>query len=561
MILSLAQTSDASITISDPVALLSMHRKKLTALRLESGYNEANFRTYIYQPLLQCARYVHAIPASRAENHREPGGLLRFSLETAFLAFRRADGKLFPAFSDEGVSSRDVDLTWRYSAFVAGLCLSLGRAAAGVRVRSLNGQEGWNPYAGGLIEWAQEKNLNEYVIEWRNGQDARSPTLTSTWFAAKMLDKSVLEKLYVGQGQIVDALLDVVMGRADSTLSELIRESVNSVIDQDLSASRQSDGLPTTGIRVEHRVLDAIRGLIRDKWTTNTSGSRIWVTEAGVFINWKPAVNDIVVRLRADGITGVPNNPDTVAELLIEKSILMVNKHTTTLPHYFRVVVHAPHIPKHPMDCVRVTKPILLGLQLDAVSPVAVEVVGQPRNEEGTDGVQQAELDLDSASPPSSPPKLVETGKDGPNTEDSTNTKKRALSQSLVGSGALSEKSQVVQSQPTGKLSTEESQPSPLHRYGEVGKVLEALARGGTDAFLPVKEGIALAYPSAIEALCERPKEFLTLCQTQSLLVPEKGGSNRVVRKRRKAEEGLPEQYIVFVPRLAKPLGVMEVAS
>ncbi|MGI9295057.1 MAG: MobH family relaxase [Pseudomonadales bacterium] len=534
-----SQPNEASIAIGDPVELLSRHRKKLTALRLESGYNEAHFRTFVYDPLLECARYVHDIPASRAENHREPGGLLRFSLETAFLAFRRADGKLFPAFAEADISSRDVDLTWRYSAFVAGLCLSLGRAAAVVTVRSQDGREIWNPYAGGLVDWALCKNLDGYVIDWKNRQDARSPTLASIWFAAKLLDKGIMEKLFFGEGQIVEAVLDVVMGRADSALSELVSESVNSVIDQDLSSSRQSDGLPTTGISVEHRILDAIRGLIRDKWTLNSAGSRMWVTEQGVFINWKPAVNDIVVRLRADGVSGIPNDADTVAELLTAKTILSINEHTTTLPHYFRIVVHAPHVPKHPLDCVHLVNPMLLGLQLDAVSRLNIEIVGQPAENIVADDNPQGEFELAASAEESVTPQQLAPSSESP-----------PLRSPKTPDNSTEEPSSSTPA--TADLTA----PTALARYGEVGKVLEALVQDGGMAFLRVNDGIALAYPGGLEPVCERPKEFLSSCRTQSLLVAESGNPDRVVRKRRKTEKELPDQYIVLVPRLAKSLGI-----
>ena len=525
-----SQSSNTTFALEEPNALIDRHRKRVTGLRLESGYNARDFHRFVQEPLWSCAAYVQNLPASRAENHREPGGLFRFCIETAHLSFRRADGKLFhDVYVDEEVPA-SLDNAWRYAALLAGLSIPLGRMASAIRVSSPNGDRHWNPYAGGLYEWATGYGLSEYVLDWRSNQDARSTTGANSWLAARLLGGEVLDRLYDAHPIVIETLIDVLNGRSEHTLSRLVSESVVAVTDQDLANARDGDHLPVTGIRAEHRVLDAIRGLIRDKWTCNTPGSRVWVTSDGVFINWKPAVNDLMVRIRANGSSGGLTDPDSIAELLVEHDILSINPHPTSskvLPHYHRITVQAPHIPKHPMDCVRVANPTLLGLQLGTVSPVDVEVAGQPAAEPE---VADPQPDL-----------LSSVAEEAP---------------SLDKSGAAPEESEPKEEEtdPNPSLTFD---TSPLRRYGTAGEVLIELAQAEQSPFVAIEEGLALAYPAAVADVCDNPAEFLTSCRTQSLLVAANNTRKpTVIRKRSKAQSELPDQYIVLVPRLAAALGL-----
>ena len=526
-----SQSSNTSFVVEEPNALIDRHRKRVTGLRLESGYNARDFHRFVQEPLWLCAAYVQNLPASRAENHRDPGGLFRFCIETAHLSFRRADGKLFhDVYVDEEVPAT-LDSAWRYAALLAGLSIPLGRVASAVRVSSLEGDKHWNPYAGSLHEWATSNGLSEYTLDWRPNQDARSTTGANSWLAARLLGREVLDRLYEAHPVVIETLIDVLNGRSEHTLSRLVSESVVAVTDQDLANARGGDHLPVTGIRAEHRVLDAIRGLIRDKWTCNTPGSRVWVTSDGVFINWKPAVNDLMVRIRANGSSGGLTDPDSIAELLVEHDILSINSHPTSskvLPHYHRITVHAPHIPKHPMDCVRVANPTLLGLQLGTVSPVDVEVAGRPSVEPAVGDLQPDLLSsvIEEASPP-------------PDTAD-----------------AAPEECEAPEEQASSKASVT-FDTAPLRRYGTAGEVLIELAQAEQSPFVAIEEGLALAYPTAVAGVCDNPAEFLTSCRTQSLLVASSNARKpTVIRKRSKEQTELPDQYIVLVPRLAEVLGL-----
>ena len=399
----------------------------------------------------------------------------------------------------------------------------------------------WDPYATGLWQWAKGSELDCYTVDWRRRQDARAASAKSVWLAARLLESDALGHLQASDNTVAEAFIDVLSGQGSTTLSEVVAESVQAVLDQDLAVSRAANDMPMTGIPVEHRLLDAIRGLVRDKWTSNSAGSRMWATEQGVFLNWRPAVNDILVRLHSDGITGVPTDPDTLAELLVEKSVLAENPKpasTRVHRHYFRLTIHAPQVPKHPMDCVQLVNPSLLGLQLDTLTPLPVEIKGGLSRNDDDEVVQQAEMNLDSGAGPGA----------------------GAAADGGAASASRSPVMNVDDAETTDAV--DESKPaSPgvargLLRYGIAGEVLSAMLTKGTDAFVVVADGIAIAFPDAVKAVYAQPKDFLSSCQAQSLIVPAANDASRLVRKRRKNDDSMPEQYVVLVPRLAPSLGL-----
>ena len=67
------EAESAVDVLEPPDRLLAAHRRLLTALRLESGYSPGDLQRLINPVLTHYAGYVYALPATRAEHHREPG--------------------------------------------------------------------------------------------------------------------------------------------------------------------------------------------------------------------------------------------------------------------------------------------------------------------------------------------------------------------------------------------------------------------------------------------------------------------------------------------------------
>jgi hypothetical protein len=525
----------------EPWDLLQTHRARLNALRLESGYDAEQFERLIGAALLRTAEWVHLVPATRAENHSESGGLLRFAIETACLAFRRADGKFLSSVDASDVRNRERERVRRYVALLGGLFRPVGRCATHLKVTSADGSSTWNPLQESLWQWHCRAAAHRIELHWREGVDARPTLPASTWIAARVLPSGALGYLQSADDSLPELLLRAVNADRTGRVCEIVEEAYQAAIDQDIARRGSVEGTTQADVQVEHRLLEALRALCREKWTMNTPGSRLWCTEQGVFLVWRAAANDVLVRLRAQGITGVPSDPDTLAELLMGHGVLAPNPNVTAgLKHYFRILPQLRGLPKHWLEVVKVADTELIGLQLQGVDRLPAEVLGS--------GSSNASASVE-LKPERAPEQL--------------------LLEPQAPMGATSETSV---SEPPPLPPPKKAQPGAgerdaafladrFKRFGAPGLVLQKLAdqllnAPQSVAVARVPDGVAIGFPEAISALGSQPQEFLAACETQGLLVPEKTGGRRFVRSRASDQKHLPPQYIVLTPRIARHLPI-----
>ncbi|MBK6639115.1 MAG: TraI domain-containing protein [Rhodocyclaceae bacterium] len=72
-----------------------------------------------------------------------------------------------------------------------------------------------------------------------------------------------------------------------------------------------------------------MRRLVRGgKWIPNNtqSGGCLWVGKDGVFIDWQAGSQDIANILARDAFAGIPRDPDTLCDLLVNAGMLKMTK-------------------------------------------------------------------------------------------------------------------------------------------------------------------------------------------------------------------------------------------
>ncbi|MBL8268708.1 MobH family relaxase [Steroidobacter sp.] len=546
----------------EPRNLLLAHRSRLNALRLESAYDAAQFERLVESVLLQVAEWVYFLSATRAENHRESGGLLRFAVETATLAFRRADGKFLSGQTTTDVRSRERDRVWRYVAFLGGLLRPLGRCATLVHVSTDQGVV-WNPLLEGLWQWHRRIEATNVEIHWRAGADGQPTSAATGWVAARIIPANALSYLHGADASLAEVLLRTLSGDATGRLCEVVEQAYQAAIDQDLASVGAVSEAMVPGVRIEHRLLEALRALCREKWTMNTPGGRVWCTDCGVYIVWKAAANDLLVRMRADGVVGVPRDPDTLAELLAAHGVLTPNPNVTAgLKHYYKLVPQLRGVPRQTLEVVKIADTELIGLQLQGVDRIPAELVG---------ALPEA-ISAPLASPPAGasasavPAPAVLSAKPRSTKRDpgpESKTLQLPLEEARgAGSTASVELPPLPAPQRAAQIAVEPVNAinlEPLKRFGSPGLTLQKLALGLTDGSVNlslkrVADGIAIEFPESIAALGADPQEFVTSCEAQGLLVPDKAGGRRFVRARTPDQSHLPPQYIVLAQRVARYL-------
>ena len=101
-------------------------------------------------------------------------------------------------------------------------------------------------------------------------------------------------------------------------------------VTRDLRQSRLDVDEFSYGVPVERYVFDGIRRLIRTSvWLVNKPGGTVWHFNEGVFISWRKGVQDLYKLLEEDKIPGIPKDPDTLADILIERGFAVPKQNNT----------------------------------------------------------------------------------------------------------------------------------------------------------------------------------------------------------------------------------------
>ncbi|EJS85888.1 TraI, partial [Pasteurella multocida subsp. multocida str. Anand1_buffalo] len=127
--------------------------------------------------------------------------------------------------------------------------------------------------------------------------------------------------------EILQAMLEAI-GNTDPehVLSKLVIEADQTSVQRDLKAQRISVDDNALGVPVERYLLDAMRRLLASsQWLVNQRDARVWVRKSNqsthLYLVWKSATKDIIELLAKDKIPGIPRDPDTLADILIERGL------------------------------------------------------------------------------------------------------------------------------------------------------------------------------------------------------------------------------------------------
>lgn len=110
-----------------------------------------------------------------------------------------------------------------------------------------------------------------------------------------------------------------------SVLVELVRQADRHSVERDLREQRIAPIDTAIGVPVDRYLLDAMRRLLHDgRWQVNVPGARVWLLrDAGLHLVWPAAARDITELLAAERIPGIPRDPQSIAELLLERGLVV----------------------------------------------------------------------------------------------------------------------------------------------------------------------------------------------------------------------------------------------
>ncbi|MFE8033857.1 MobH family relaxase [Thiohalocapsa marina] len=281
------------------------------------------WETYVAPVIERYVAFVHLIPASEVHHHRGAGGLYRHGLETAFHAARASRGVLV-GLDRPRVEQRRLEPRLRVAAALGGLLHDAGKVIYDVSATDRTGHSTWSPIDEDLSAWAARLDLDRYFLHWREQRHHGGHELFNVAALKRILPSRVERWLSQPDPELYGGFLAAVTGVPHSSvLVELVRQADRHSVERDLREHRIAPIDTAVGVPVDRYLLDAMRRLLHDgRWRVNVPGARVWLLrEGGLHLVWPGAAQDITELLAADRVPGIPRDPHSIAELLLERDL------------------------------------------------------------------------------------------------------------------------------------------------------------------------------------------------------------------------------------------------
>ena len=320
---------DKGIPLIEIETLMRSQDDLVTRIFRTAGVSREEFSERYMPPIRNLALHVHLLPATSTTYFRGTGGLFRMSLEVALNALQTANAAVFPISG--GVERRFyIQPKWSLAVFLAGLCSQNYRTMNSMVVISRDNKQ-WAPLLDHLYDWATSSQIDRYHVRWLEDSPVSGAKATSSYSINHIVPPDVLQFLASDNNQIVQAMTADIAGvdtnASENPITRIVAPIITRVIEEDLNRSATNYGHLVIGAHLEPHLVDAMRRLVRGgKWVPNQPGGRVWVGREGVFIDWVDAAADISLLLAKDSFAGVPKDPDTLAELLINAGLLEMQK-------------------------------------------------------------------------------------------------------------------------------------------------------------------------------------------------------------------------------------------
>jgi len=304
--------------------ILETQAELIEKVRTSLGFTLADFALLVLPVIQRYAGFVHLLPASESHHHRGAGGLFRHGLEVAFWTTQASESVIF-SMTGNPRERRDNEPRWRFACCLAGLLHDVGKPLSDVSVTDKEGSITWNPYFESLHAWANRHGIGRYFIRWRDKRHKRHEQFSL--LAVDRIIPTEARKFLSETGPcIMEAMLEAISGtRVNQPITKLMLRADQESVCRDLRQNRLNVDEFSYGVPVERYVFDAIRRLVKiGQWKVNQPGAKVWHLHQGVFITWKP-LSELYELISQDKIPSIPRDPDTLADILIERGLAIPN--------------------------------------------------------------------------------------------------------------------------------------------------------------------------------------------------------------------------------------------
>jgi conjugal transfer pilus assembly protein TraI len=326
------------LPVAAPERIVATQQELIVRLQDALAFTDERFTALVRPVVERYAAFVHLLPASEAHHHRGAGGLFRHGLEVAFHAAQASQGRIF-ALDRGPAERRELEPRWRLAAGLAGLSHDAGKPVSDLSVSDREGRTVWRPLLGSLTDWAADNGVERYFLRWRERRHARHETF-GLLVLERILTPEVTSWLVDADPEIMQGLLSAVAGIDDgAVLGSLVTEADRASVERDLRENHADPAAASLGVPVDRYLLDAMRRLARGgKWQINVPGARLWMLAEGLHLVWPAGADDVVALLAADRVPGIPRDPDTLADILLERGLAVPRQEGDHAQRYWRLV-------------------------------------------------------------------------------------------------------------------------------------------------------------------------------------------------------------------------------
>jgi conjugal transfer pilus assembly protein TraI len=481
------------LPVAAPARIVATQSELIARLQDGLAITDARFGSLVRPVVERYAAFVHLLPASEAHHHRGAGGLFRHGLEVAFHAAQASQGRIF-ALDRSPAERRELEPRWRLAAGLAGLCHDVGKPVSDLSVSDRAGRTTWRPLLGSLTDWAAANGVAHYFIRWRERRHARHETF-GLLVLERILTPEVTAWLVDADPEILQGLLSAVAGIDDgAVLGRLVTEADRASVERDLRENHIDPAATSLGVPVDRYLLDAMRRLARGgRWQINVPGARLWMLAEGLHVVWPAGAEDVVGLLAADRVPGIPRDPDTLADILLERGLAVPRPEGNHIQRYWRLA---------PEPLARDGQVVTLSM-LRLASPDLV-LAGAPPAPVGL-ALPSAPVTLEMASEPPTGPSADETGEEAIRTvEEGTSPPAtvRPSQQSVFAAPARAEQPAIS---PVGQG----TDPNDHHGHGASQAVAWLRTRGAGGEVLLALAELLSADPRAQDQRIHRKGEQL----------------------------------------------------
>ncbi|WP_179149350.1 MobH family relaxase [Pseudomonas syringae] len=302
-----------------PDALLSTSRRRqlIENIWQRTSLPREQFETLYMQAFKSYAALVQHLPASENHHHAYHGGMLDHGLEIVAYALKIRQMYLLPIGAPPESQAAQSE-AWSAASAYGALVHDLGKIAVDVKVELADGTI-WHPWHGPLDQ--------PYRFKYVRGRDYRLHGAASSLIYSNVIPAKALDWLS-GFPELWSQLVFAFAGQYEHAdiLGEIVSQADQASVAQELGGN-PGRAMSAPKQSIQRQLAEGLRMLVADKFKLNQPDgpSDGWLTQEGLWLVSKPAVDQLRALLLSQGIEHIPSSNAPMFNLLQDQAIIQPN--------------------------------------------------------------------------------------------------------------------------------------------------------------------------------------------------------------------------------------------